>query len=90
MWLSLLLANKKDPGFLPQNTEDYHRSIKQIAYYDEWKNHRGMMCAVMLYVISMVMLQLKERWVWTYYDCVTLVALSDLSGLNIAGKCQAS
>ena len=46
MWLSLLLANKKDPGFLPQNTEDYHRSIKQIAYYDEWKNHRGMMCRV--------------------------------------------
>ena len=29
------------PGFLPQNTDDYHRSIKQIAYYDEWKNHRG-------------------------------------------------
>jgi len=41
MWVSLLIANKKDPGFLPQNTEDYHRSIKQIAYYDEWKNHRA-------------------------------------------------
>ena len=41
MWLSLLVANKKDPGFLPQNTDDYHQSIKQIAYYDEWKNHRG-------------------------------------------------
>lgn len=31
-------------GFLPQNTDDYHRSIKQIAYYDEWKNHRGEYC----------------------------------------------
>ena len=41
MWISLLVANKKDPGFLPQNTDDYHHSIKQIAYYDEWKNHRG-------------------------------------------------
>jgi len=40
MWISLIVANKKDPGFLAQNTDDYHRSIKQIAYYDEWKNHR--------------------------------------------------
>ena len=31
----------KFSGFLPQNTDDYHRSIKQIASYDEWKNHRG-------------------------------------------------
>jgi len=41
MWLSLLVANQKDPGFLARNTDDYHRSIKQIAYYDEWKSHRG-------------------------------------------------
>ena len=38
---SLLVANQKDPGFLARNTDDYHRSIKQIAYYDEWKSHRG-------------------------------------------------
>ena len=41
MWISLLVANQKDPGFLARNTDDYHRSIKQIAYYDEWKSHRG-------------------------------------------------
>ena len=28
-------------GFLPQNTDEYHNAIKQIAYYDEWKHHRG-------------------------------------------------
>ena len=28
-------------GFLPQNTEEYHNAIKQIAYFDEWKHHRG-------------------------------------------------
>jgi len=41
MWISLLVANQKDPGFLARNTDDYHRSIKQIAYYDEWKSHRA-------------------------------------------------
>jgi len=41
MWISLLIANKKDPGYLPQNTDDYRRTIKQIAYYDEWKNHQA-------------------------------------------------
>jgi len=41
MWISLLVANQKDPGFLAKNTDDYHRSIKQIAYYDEWKSNRG-------------------------------------------------
>ena len=44
MWISLLVANQKDPGFLARNTDDYHRSIKQIAYYDEWKSHRGETC----------------------------------------------
>jgi len=41
MWISLVVANQKDPGFLAKNTDDYHRSIKQIAYYDEWKSNRG-------------------------------------------------
>merc|ERR550539_1331722 len=34
-------CESKDPGFLAKNTDDYHRSIKQIAYYDEWKSNRG-------------------------------------------------
>lgn len=41
MWISLLIASQKDPGFLPRNTDEYHRAIKQIAYYDEWKSHKG-------------------------------------------------
>ena len=41
MWVSLLVASQKDPGFLPRNTDEYHRAIKQIAYYDEWKSHKG-------------------------------------------------
>ena len=41
MWISLVVANQKDPGFLAKNTDEYHRSIKQIAYYDEWKSNRG-------------------------------------------------
>ena len=48
MWISLLVANQKDPGFLARNTDDYHRSIKQIAYYDEWKSHRGEAISEML------------------------------------------
>ena len=40
MWVSLAIANLRDPGFLAKNTDDYHRAIKQIAYYDEWKNQR--------------------------------------------------
>nr|XP_040568396.1 probable protein S-acyltransferase 23 isoform X2 [Lepeophtheirus salmonis] len=41
MWFSLIVANQKDPGFLSKNTDEYHRAIKQIAYFDEWKNPRG-------------------------------------------------
>ena len=25
MWISLLVANQKDPGFLAKNTEEYHK-----------------------------------------------------------------
>lgn len=25
MWISLLVANQKDPGFLTKNTSEYHR-----------------------------------------------------------------
>ncbi|XP_023331098.1 probable protein S-acyltransferase 23 isoform X2 [Eurytemora carolleeae] len=41
MWISLIFSNRRNPGFLPQNTDEYHNAIKQIAYYDEWKHHRG-------------------------------------------------
>eukprot|EP00095_Tigriopus_kingsejongensis_P005009 maker-scaffold139_size317827-snap-gene-1.20 protein:Tk05009 transcript:maker-scaffold139_size317827-snap-gene-1.20-mRNA-1 annotation:"hypothetical protein AaeL_AAEL001203" len=41
MWISLLVANQRDPGFLAKNTDEYHRAIKQIAHYDEWKGQRN-------------------------------------------------
>ena len=37
----ILLVCRQDPGFLAQNTEDYHAQIKQIAQYDEWRHHRS-------------------------------------------------
>ena len=41
MWVSLIVANQRDPGFLARNTSEYQRAIKQIAYYDEWKGQRA-------------------------------------------------
>ncbi|RZF44445.1 hypothetical protein LSTR_LSTR002218 [Laodelphax striatellus] len=37
MWLSWVIANRRDPGYIPQNTDSYHRAIKYIPYYDKWK-----------------------------------------------------
>jgi hypothetical protein len=39
--LNFFQLPKYSSGFLPRDTEEYHRYIKQIAYYDEWKNIRG-------------------------------------------------
>ena len=35
MWLSLLVANQKDPGFLAKNTDEYHRYVKyfKLVFY---------------------------------------------------------
>uniref|UniRef100_A0A8D8V786 Palmitoyltransferase n=1 Tax=Cacopsylla melanoneura TaxID=428564 RepID=A0A8D8V786_9HEMI len=37
MWLSWLTANRKDPGYVPTNSDNYFIAIKQIPYYDKWK-----------------------------------------------------
>lgn len=37
MWLSWVIANRKNPGYVATNTETYYRTIKQIPYYDKWK-----------------------------------------------------
>ena len=36
MWVSLLVANQKDPGFLARNTEEYHRldSLSVSSIYE--------------------------------------------------------
>lgn len=37
MWICWVTANRKNPGYIPVNTDSYHRAIKQIPYYDKWK-----------------------------------------------------
>ncbi len=32
MWVSLLVANQRDPGFLAKNTEEYHRYVVRNAH----------------------------------------------------------
>ena len=36
MWISLLVANQKDPGFLAKNTEEYHRLDRDIKLITFW------------------------------------------------------
>jgi hypothetical protein len=37
MWLSWLVANRRDPGYMVLNSDGYYRAIKQIPYFDKWK-----------------------------------------------------
>ncbi|XP_026476172.1 protein S-acyltransferase 24-like [Ctenocephalides felis] len=37
MWLSWIIANRRDPGYIAMNSETYYRAIKQIPYYDKCK-----------------------------------------------------
>lgn len=37
MWISWLVANRKDPGRIALNSDTYYRAIKQIPYFDKWK-----------------------------------------------------
>ncbi|GLH16668.1 Palmitoyltransferase Hip14 [Gryllus bimaculatus] len=37
MWLSWVIANRRDPGYVALNSDSYHRAIKQIPYFDKWK-----------------------------------------------------
>lgn len=32
MWISWIVANRRDPGYVPQNSETYYRAIKQVFY----------------------------------------------------------
>lgn len=42
MWVCWIVANRKNPGYLPMNTDSYHRAIKQIPYHDKWKKRNNM------------------------------------------------
>uniref|UniRef100_A0A182SRW2 Palmitoyltransferase n=1 Tax=Anopheles maculatus TaxID=74869 RepID=A0A182SRW2_9DIPT len=37
MWISWIIANRRDPGYIPLNSDTYYRAIKQIPYFDKWK-----------------------------------------------------
>lgn len=30
MWISWIVANRRDPGYVPQNSDTYYRAIKQV------------------------------------------------------------
>ncbi|XP_058790937.1 uncharacterized protein LOC131664087 [Phymastichus coffea] len=37
MWLCWLVANRKDPGYVPRNSDAYYRAVRQIPYLDKWR-----------------------------------------------------
>ncbi|XP_060530846.1 uncharacterized protein LOC132704691 [Cylas formicarius] len=43
MWICWIVANRKNPGYIPMNSEAYHRVIKQIPYFDKWKKRNVML-----------------------------------------------
>ncbi|CAH0778090.1 unnamed protein product [Bemisia tabaci] len=40
MWVCWTIANRIDPGYIPCNTETYHRIIRQIPHSDKWNKKR--------------------------------------------------
>ncbi|KAK0170890.1 hypothetical protein PV328_008681 [Microctonus aethiopoides] len=43
MWISWIVANRRDPGYVPQNSDSYYKAIKQIPYFDKWKRRNGIL-----------------------------------------------
>lgn len=43
MWVCWFVANRKNPGYIPMNSESYHRSIKQIPMFDKWKKRNAIL-----------------------------------------------
>lgn len=37
MWISWIIANRRDPGYIPLNSDQYYRAIRQIPYFEKWK-----------------------------------------------------
>jgi palmitoyltransferase ZDHHC13/17 len=34
---SWVIANRRNPGYIPINSDSYYQAIKQIPYFDKWK-----------------------------------------------------
>lgn len=43
MWICWVIANRKNPGYIPTNTDSYHRAIKQIPFFDKWKKRNALL-----------------------------------------------
>ena len=43
MWITWIIANRRDPGYIPLNMESYFTTIKQIPYFDKWKARENML-----------------------------------------------
>ncbi|RXN00080.1 Protein inturned [Acipenser ruthenus] len=41
MWFLFLKASLMDPGFLPRDSKEYDRAIRQAVYFDEWKQGKN-------------------------------------------------
>ncbi|KAM4707343.1 uncharacterized protein O3C94_005466 [Discoglossus pictus] len=41
MWILFLKASLMDPGFLPQDTEEYRHAVKQAINFNDWKNGKN-------------------------------------------------
>lgn len=35
--LRWVIANRRNPGYIPINSDSYYQAIKQIPYFDKWK-----------------------------------------------------
>merc|ERR1712226_1409833 len=41
MWTFLIRVHSTDPGTLARNTEEYEHAIRQMAFYDAWRQNDG-------------------------------------------------
>ncbi|XP_069600029.1 uncharacterized protein [Ranitomeya imitator] len=41
MWIFFLKASLIDPGFLPQDTEEYHYAVRQAINFNDWRNGKN-------------------------------------------------
>ncbi|XP_073511819.1 uncharacterized protein [Phyllobates terribilis] len=41
MWILFLKASLMDPGFLPQDTEEYHYAVRQAINFNDWRNGKN-------------------------------------------------
>ncbi|KAM8939008.1 uncharacterized protein RCH25_052586 [Pelodytes ibericus] len=41
MWIFFLKASLMDPGFLPQDTEEYNYAVKQAVNFNDWRNGKN-------------------------------------------------